>query len=160
MVQKVFETKTGHCYILEDRIVLTNSGFAGNVYDVTPNNKIVFTLIVYVLLIVYFLFRSYQLSGEGDTVWVLLNIGLAAFLAFGVIKSINNSSTPVIYRKDIKNIRFIPAANLMRAHFEVIFTNEKGKLKKRLIMLPGSLSNGEEATQKAVRIMNEEGLLQ
>lgn len=159
MAEKVFETKTGHCHILEDRIVLTSRGFAGNVYDVTPNNKIAFTLITYVLLIAYLLYQAYKDSAVGDNGWALFSVCIASFLAFGVIKSFNNSSTPVIYRKAIKSVRFIPAAKLMRAHFEVIFTNEKGKSKKRLILLPGSLSNGEDATQKAVKIMKEEGLL-
>lgn len=31
MTEKVFKTKTGLCYILDDRIVLTREGFRGNV---------------------------------------------------------------------------------------------------------------------------------
>lgn len=158
-MEKVFTTKAGHCHILEDRIVLTPRGFAGNVYDVTPNNKIVFTLIVYFLLIAFLFFQAYKDYVTGDNVWALFQVCIASFLAFGIIKSTNNSSTPVIYRKDIKSVKFIPATRLMRAHFEVLFTNGKGKIKKRLIMLPGSLTNGTEETQKAVKIMKEEGLL-
>ena len=48
---------------------------------------------------------------------------------------------------------------LTRSRFEVMFEDEKGKIKKRLIMLPGSLSDGQNETEKAIEIMTEEQLL-
>ena len=42
---------------------------------------------------------------------------------------------------------------------EVIFEDEDGNLKTRLILLPGSLDNGESETKKALQIMKAEKLL-
>ena len=39
------------------------------------------------------------------------------------------------------------------------FEQEGGKIKKRLILLPGSLSDGPKETSKAVEIMKRNGLL-
>jgi len=41
----------------------------------------------------------------------------------------------------------------------VLFEDENGKVKKRLIMLPGSLTDGQNETEKAIKIMTEEKLL-
>ena len=46
-----------------------------------------------------------------------------------------------------------------RSRFEVIFEDEKGNLQTRLILLPGSLDNGESETKKALQIMKAEKLL-
>ena len=44
-------------------------------------------------------------------------------------------------------------------HIEILFEDENGKIKKRLIMLPGSLNGGQNETDLAVQIMREEQLL-
>ena len=41
-----------------------------------------------------------------------------------------------------------------------MFLNDRGKLIKRLIMLPGSLSDGEVETVRAIKLFKEEGLLE
>jgi hypothetical protein len=41
----------------------------------------------------------------------------------------------------------------------VRFEDENGGIKKRLIMLPGSLGDGQKETEKAIKIMIEENLL-
>jgi len=41
----------------------------------------------------------------------------------------------------------------------VLFEDENGKVKKRLIMLPGSLTDEQNETEKAIKIMTEEKLL-
>jgi hypothetical protein len=49
---------------------------------------------------------------------------------------------------------------LTRSRFEVKFEDENGKIKKRLIMLPGSLTGGKIETEKAIKLMKEERLLE
>ena len=39
------------------------------------------------------------------------------------------------------------------------FEDENGKMKKRLITLPGSMNNGQNETEKAIEIMTAENLL-
>lgn len=72
----------------------------------------------------------------------------------------NLSASPVIDRDKIKNIIFKNAVKgITRSRFEIVFENERGKLKTRLILLPGSLNDGEKETAKAFEIMKGEGLL-
>jgi hypothetical protein len=40
-----------------------------------------------------------------------------------------------------------------------VFNDDKKKLKKRLIMLPGSLNDGKNETEKALQIMRSEGMI-
>jgi hypothetical protein len=41
----------------------------------------------------------------------------------------------------------------------VLFEDEQGKIKKRLIMLPGSLTDGQNETKKAIKIVTDEKLI-
>ena len=43
--------------------------------------------------------------------------------------------------------------------FEIKFEDEDGRIKKRLIMLPGSLSDGSDETSRAIEIMKNSGLI-
>lgn len=156
---KVFRTKTGQCHILDDRIVLTREGFAGNVSEIVVGNNISRSLIMYTVLVAYMFYKSYELYIEGATVRMVLHLVVATLLSILIIKGINNSATPVIFRNKIRDVVFKDATGLTRSYFIVTFENDKGKLKKRLIMLPGSLTGGEEETPKALSIMRSEGLL-
>jgi hypothetical protein len=156
---KVFRTKTGQCHILDDRIVLTREGFAGNVSEIVVGNNISRSLIMYTVFLAYMLYQSYEVYVEGSTVRMLIRLLIAALLLTLILKSINNSATPVVFRDKIKDVVFNDATGLKRSYFIVTFENDKGKLKKRLIMLPGSLTGGEEETPKALSIMRSEGLL-
>ena len=46
-----------------------------------------------------------------------------------------------------------------RSVFEITFEQSSGKLKKRLILLPGSLNNGAQETEKALEIMKTNKLI-
>ncbi|MFD2907222.1 hypothetical protein ACFSX9_00595 [Flavobacterium ardleyense] len=72
----------------------------------------------------------------------------------------NYSATPIIERNKIKNAKFIDAKyGATRSRFEVLFADEKGKIKTRIILLPGSLNDGEEETKKALEIMKNEKII-
>lgn len=84
-------------------------------------------------------------------------IGL--YLIYGIVKSRNNSATPIIERKDIKSVTYnARTSGLTRPRFEIEF-NDNGQIKKRLIMLPGTLVGGQSEGEKAVKIMKDEKLL-
>lgn len=116
-------------------------------------------LLMYILFAIFMLYQSYDLYIEGSMVRMAMRLGIAALLLVVIFKSINNSATPVIFRNTIKDILFKKASGITRAYFIVNFVNDKGKLKKRLIMLPGSLSGGENETDKALTMMREEGFV-
>jgi hypothetical protein len=157
---KTFKTKTGFCHILPDKIVLTGDGLVGNFSSVTVGNSISRILVIYSLFSVFLFYNSFTYYQKEENTSALLFGALAVFLLYGVVKSLNNSATPVIERNNIQEIKFFDAkAGLTRARFEVVFNDDKKKLKKRLIMLPGSLNDGKNETEKALQIMRSEGMI-
>ncbi len=158
--EKTFKTKTGFCHILPDKIILTRDGIIGNVAEVTVGNNISRILLIYgglSAVLLYFAFENYQNQQIFQS--VLLGF-LGLYLIYGIINSLNNSATPIIDRNKIRGIKFKKAiVGVTRSRFEVLFENENGKIKKRLIMLPGSLTDGQNETEKAIKIMEDEKLI-
>ena len=158
--EKTFKTKTGFCHILPDKIVLTRDGIIGNVAKVTVGNNISRILIIYgglSLGLFYFAFDSYK---NGQITQPILFGLLGIYLVYGIVNSINNSATPIIDRQKIKEVKLKKAIiGLTRSRFEVLFEDEQGKIKKRLIMLPGSLTDGQNEKEKAIKIMTDEKLI-
>ena len=159
--EKIFKTKTGFCHILPDKIIITRDGIIGDMTKVVSGNTLTRVLLIYSILafsLLYFAFKAYQ---QGDFLTGVFFSLFGLYLLVGVFTSINNSATPVIDRNKIKTIKLIKGiTGLTRSRFVVKFENEQGKIKNRLIMLPGSLSGGKEETQKAIKIMREAKLLQ
>ncbi|WP_432671605.1 hypothetical protein [Flavobacterium sp. SM2513] len=91
---------------------------------------------------------------------MVFNIILGIFLLYNIKKSLNYSATSIIARDRIKEVKFMNAKfGATRSAFEVVFEDNDGKLKKRLILLPGSLNNGSAETDKALAIMKSEKLI-
>ena len=158
--EKTFKTKTGFCHILPDKIVLTRDGIIGNVASVTVGNNVSRILIIYVGLAIglfYFAFDDYKKGQIAQPIFFGL---LGMYLVYGIVNSFNNSATPIIDRRKIREVKLKKAiAGLTRSRFEVLFEDEQGKIKKRLIMLPGSMSDGQNETEKAIKIMVDEKLI-
>ncbi len=158
--EKIFKTKTGFCHILPDKIVLTRDGIVGNVAKVTIGNNILRILIIYSILslgLFYFAYNNYK---NDKTVQSILFGVLGIYLVYGIVSSLNNSASPIIDRQKIKSVKFKKAiVGLTRSRFEVLFEDNQGKIKKRLIMLPGSLTDGQNETEKALKIMTEEKII-
>lgn len=157
--EKVFKTKTGFCHILEDKIVLTRDVTVGSLSKVVVGNSIVKILTLYGIISIglfYFAYHGYQKGNKFEFIFYTL-IGI--YFIYGIITSLNNSAEPIIDREKIKSVKFKRAIKgLTRSRFEVKFEDKNGKIKKRLIMLPGSLSDGDSESKHAVKIMAEEGL--
>ena len=158
--ENTFPTKTGFCHILPDSIVLTREGDLGAISEIAVGRRILRTLIIYAVIalaMLYFAFEGYQ---NGEMLRPILFSLLSGYLIYGIIISRNVSAASEISRDKIKKILFKKGIKgLTRARFEVFFENENGKIKKRLIMLPGSLSEGEEETSRAIKIMKDENLM-
>lgn len=157
---KFFETKTGFCNVFSDKIVLSRDINIININKVQPNNNINSLLIVYGLILIFLFYKSYDVFVEKDYVFSMFFLCLGLYLLYGVITSKNSSTTSLIYRNSIQEVVFVKAKPfLTRAYFEVYFSDENNSTKKRLIMLPGSFSNGKSETEKALKIFKEEGLI-
>jgi hypothetical protein len=157
-VAKTFRTKTGFCHIFPDRIVISRSGFVGDMAKVVVGNNISRILIVYFLVACLALYKSYKAYQTAYYFGVAIWLALSIYLLVAIYRSRKNSATSTIFRNTIQHITFKPAApGLTRACFIVKFT-ENDKQRQRLIMLPGSLTGGADETEKALQIIKEEGL--
>lgn len=158
--EKSFKTKTGFCHVSSDKIILTRDGVIGNVAKVTVGNHIARVLIIYGGIFLGLLYLAYNSYINGQTFLPILFLFIAGNLVYVLVTSINNSATPIIDRAKIKQVKFKKAiVGLTRSRFEVLFEDEQGRIKKRLIMLPGSLDDGQKETEKALKIMTDERLL-
>jgi hypothetical protein len=160
MEENTFRTKSGYCHILPDKIVLTRDGVIGKLTELTAENDIRRLLFRYMILAAVLLFFAWDNYTKGMVWGTLVPALFALGLIYAIINSFNNSATPVIERSKIRKVRFIgPIPYITRAGFAVKFEDSEGKIKKRLILLPGSLSGGKAETEKALHIMKAEGLL-
>ena len=158
--ENTFKTKTGFCHILPDKIVLTRDGIIGNVATVTVGNNISRILFIYGGLSIGLFYLAFDNFKNGQTAQPILFGLLGIYLVYGIVNSINNSATPIIDRQKIRDVKFKKAiVGLTRSRFEVLFEDEQGKIKKRLIMLPGSLTDGQNETEKAIKIMTDEKII-
>ena len=154
--EKTFITKTGFCHILPDKIVLTRDGIIGNLAKVAVGNNISRILLIYGGLSCVLIYGAYSLYLKGQFAQTILFGLIAVYLIFGILNSLNNSATPIIYRDKIKGVKLKKAIpGLTRSRFEIKFEDENGKIKKRLILLPGSMSGGSKETEIAIKIMIE-----
>ncbi|MBP1840571.1 hypothetical protein [Formosa algae] len=155
-----FKTKTGFCHILPDKIILTRDGIIGNVAKVAVGKSITRVLIIYGGISAFLLYSAFDSFQTGQVPISIFYLIIGLFLMYGICSSFNNSTTPIIERKDIKNIKFKKAIlGITRSRFEVRFKDENGKIKKRIIMLPGSIHQGKKETEIAKKIMEKEKLL-
>jgi hypothetical protein len=158
-MEKIFRTKTGFCHVTEDQIILTRDGAIGNAAKVIVGNNISRILITYGIISIVLIYLAYDSYLKGDTPITIMFGLFVLYLIYGIVKSLNNSATPIIDRKDIRTTKFIKGiSGLSRSRFEIEFT-EGAKIRKRLILLPGSMAGGADETDKAVEIMREEKLL-
>ncbi|MDF4202231.1 phosphoribosylaminoimidazolesuccinocarboxamide synthase [Maribacter sp. SA7] len=158
--EKRFKTKTGFCHILPEEIILTRDGIIGNISKITVGSSIWRAVLIYGGLSIFLLYNAFDGFQRGQTLTSVFFALFGLFLIYGIVKSLNNSATPIIKKDRIKNVKFKKAIfGFTRARFEVLFEDDNQIIKKRLIMLPGSLNNGSKETELALQIMREEKLL-
>jgi hypothetical protein len=159
ITEHTFRTKTGSCVITPDKILLTRENVRGAMSQHIFGNSIGRALLIYGL---------FGLSALALGVWSFTNRNyseatilclIGTLLLYSVVASRNNSAAPAIDRSAIHSINaHSPHPPATRGYFTVIF-EENGKIRKRLILLPGSLENGREEYARAESIMRASGLL-
>lgn len=155
--EKKFRTKTGYCQIFPDKIVIAREGVRGELAEAVYGNKISRALIVYSVLALVFLFFAFIYYIFGKTINAIVCVLFVLWLIITVLFSLNNSAAPVIKRNSIIKAKFVKGIPFItRSRFVIYFKDEKGRKKKRLILLPGSLCNREEAEKEALKIMKGE----
>jgi len=158
--ENTFRTKTGICTITPDQIILSREGVRGKVAEaITGNSSIKRILMIYALIGICALAFGISLFLKNDLVTGSLCSLVGIFFLWGVIASRNNSALPIIERSTIREVRATPPhPPATRGYFTVLFTC-KGKTRKRLIMLPGSMNNGQKEYERASSVLEQAGLL-
>lgn len=158
---KIFRMKRGFCHLLPDRMVFSSrANIAGITNENANSNRMSsrYFLLLLTALYAYMCYSSYQDGKYFFTaffaVFFFLNIT-------GIIQSFKYTLINVIDKSIIKEIKFIRGIQyLTRSRFDITYTDEKGLLKHRLVLLPGSLTGGKQATEKALELMMEEGFIE
>ena len=154
-----FRTMTGTCIVTPEQIILTRKGIRGRMAKTVFGDSMKRALIISGLIAITFTVTGIWFWTNANYVMgsILGILGLTFIL--NTISSRNNSAAPVIERSTIRHIKvYVPHPPLTRGGFAV-YLNEQGKQKKRLILLPGSFQGGGKEYLKAVKIMQEVGLL-
>ncbi|HAA16320.1 MAG TPA: phosphoribosylaminoimidazolesuccinocarboxamide synthase [Cytophagales bacterium] len=153
-----FPTKNGFCHVLPDKLVLTRDGNVEQALEKAVGNRIFSMLLMYggiTVAIAYFSVRGFSSGEVAQGLYLAL---VALFLGLGLFSSLNNSTIPVIERRAISSVKYRRGMlGLTRSRFVVYFKNERGNVKKRLIMLPGTLAGGREAAKEALELMKKQG---
>ncbi len=154
-----FRTKTGTCIVTEDRIVLTREGMRGAAAQAVIGRAVVRPLIIYGVLAAILAFNGIRsILDEQVVMGGLLCLG-SLFLVQGVVRSRGLSAVPEVPLSSVQRVEpRPPRPPLTRGYFVVHFL-ENDRPRKRLIILPGSLSSSSREFAKAVRVFEASGLL-
>jgi hypothetical protein len=159
ITEHTFRTKSGTCLITPDKILLTRKNVRGAISKYIFGNSIGRTLFIYGLLGLSALALGVWSFANGNYLEATILCLIGTLFLFDVVTSRNNSATPSIDRSAIHSIKaHLPHPPATRGYFTVMF-EENGKLRKRLIMLPGIMENGREEYARAEAIMHASGLL-
>jgi hypothetical protein len=115
-------------------------------------------LVIYSLLgIAALAYGIWSLSNRDSMAGTIYCIVGGLFI-WNVLASQNNSAAPVIERNAIRIVKaHAPHPPATRGYFSVVF-EENGKERRRLIMLPGSMSGGQKEYKRALEVMRASGL--
>jgi hypothetical protein len=154
-----FRTKTGTCTVTPERIILKREGVCGAVAETAYKTSIGRALTIYgVIGTVALLCGIWSLINR-DFVAGGFQCAIGIFFIWNIVVSRNNSFAPVIDRSAIRKIvAHPPHPPVTRGYFAVLF-EEDGRIRKRLIMIPGSMQGGKPEYERALTAMREAGLL-
>jgi hypothetical protein len=157
---RVFRTKTGTCTITADRIVLGREGLRGVAAQAwVGESSVGRPLMVYGALAALLALYGLRLVTQHQLAVGALLCIVALLLARAIVQSRGLSATPEIPRASIQRIEANrPRPLLTRGYFVVHFT-EASQARKRLIILPGSLSGGKAEFEYACAVLKQYELL-
>jgi hypothetical protein len=104
--EKKIETKSRYCHILPDKIVLTRDGVIGNLANSTSGNNILRISLIYTEIAIFLIYSVYSSYKKIEYYSAFFFCTVALFLITVILKSVNNSATPIIDRTKIKEVYF------------------------------------------------------
>ncbi len=157
---KIFRLKKGFCHLMPNRIVFSSTtNIVGITNDKANTNRIISRVILFIFGVLYF-YLSYSSFYDGKFFFTAFFAFFFVLNIISLIQSFQYTLVNIIEKPSIKAIKFIKGIQyLTRSRFDITYTDEQGQEKHRLILLPGSLTGGPQATDKALELMKEEGLI-
>lgn len=154
-----FRTKTGTCIITSEQIILKREGIRGTAAKRIHGDNIKRSLSMYAVIGTLAIALGTWMFTTRDYFPGAILFALGILLLWNVFASRSNSAASVIERAAIVAVEaHSPRPPLTRGYFMLRFM-ENGKERKRLIMLPGTLSGGRQEYQRAFLAMQQAGLL-
>ena len=152
-----FATKTGVCLVTQEKITLTRDGIRGEASNLIFGKSISRALVIYTVLGVIALIIGIPSLIDKDYLKGGVLCVLGVFFLWNVIASRNNSAIGVIIRATVHSVEKHPPHHPFTRGYFVVHFMEKGRMDKRLVMLPGSLSGGTREYERACTVMQETG---
>lgn len=154
-----FRTKSGRCVVTTETITIRREGLTGSltkgIYGNTINQAMILTGTLAVVLVgigVMEMIDENYFAG-------LLTMLLGVYIGIGIFRSRDNSTAPTIQRAAVRSVEISPPIFLLSRGYFIINFDDNGQLRRRIIMLPGSLSGGGREYQKALDILRLKGWL-
>lgn len=144
---------------MADRIVLRREDVSGNLAATVFGSSVVRVLLIYGILSLSFIGFAICFAFNGQ-IWLAILPFLFSFVLLrGILKSRHFSAIPEIPRDAIETIEIHePCPGATRGYFLVHF-RLGGTLKKRIIMLPGTMSGGTDEFKHALDVLRNHGLI-
>jgi hypothetical protein len=158
--EKSYKTKSGYCFILDNRIVLTREKVIGDITDTFVGNILARLYAIGALFAVVLLYFGFERYRNNDKIVGIILLLVASYTIYIAIKSFKKSIRSVINRDSIRQIHFKKGIKgIYNARFEVFFTNTRGEQKKQLIVLPHLFYSDKKGIDKVLKLMKDEGFV-
>lgn len=158
---KIFRMKKGFCHLLPDRIVFSSRASIAGITNENAKSNLLTSRAFYFALSALYFYMCYSSYKDGKFFFTAFFALFFILNMTAIIQSVKYTLINVIVKSSIKEIKFIKGIQyLTRSRFDITYTDEQGHEKHRLILLPGSLTGGPQATDKALELMIEEGLIE
>lgn len=152
-----FRLMVGVCHLYPDHILVARSGSPAEVNLRAEERRIGWFRLLYAALTCYLWYVAAAYAGRSPAFsWLVGAWGL--FFAWNVFRSVGISSSARIERAYILSVTFVQGIRyLTRPRFVIRFVDRKGRLRHRLLNLPGSLNGRDEAMRQALEAMRRAG---
>ena len=151
-----FKTKKGHCYNLEDQIVITNDRKISirDAFTMSRWSRVKIGIFA-ICAVASLIYACLKFFSDEHLAFCVLNLIVALIFGSLVRLQVEASSVKVINKRDIISAGYY-SARIRREYsfFEIVFY-ERGIVRSINIQLPRKNTSGRSNDQKALQIMHE-----
>lgn len=152
-----FRTKTGHCDVTRDRLVLLRTGPRGAVADAIQGRSRARTFGVYGVLVTCMTLIGANSWSSDRPIVALMWWGYAAWVVFALARSRDFSTATEVPRAATTRVEAIRGWRVLTRDRLVVHFTDDGKPARRFILLPGVLQDGGGELERAVALLREAG---